>query len=145
DVFAAHPDWIMADQDGQAVRHWADPELWVTCALGPYNFEFMTEVTREIVSLYPVDGVFSNRWMGHGICYCVHCQRNFRAATGLDLPRGSGVPTRLRLLRAQGGSDQRERPDPSLKAYVAWWQDRLFQLWDVWDAAVREIVPHARF
>ena len=30
--------------------------------LGPYNFDFMTEVTREIVTLYPVDGVFSNRW-----------------------------------------------------------------------------------
>ena len=25
---------------------WAMPELWVTCALGPYNFEFMTEVTQ---------------------------------------------------------------------------------------------------
>jgi hypothetical protein len=23
------------------------PELWVTCALGPYNFEFMTAVTKE--------------------------------------------------------------------------------------------------
>ena len=34
----------------QPRRHWASPELWVTCALGPYNFEFMTEVKREIVA-----------------------------------------------------------------------------------------------
>ena len=64
DVYEAHPDWIMVTADGQPRRHWADPELWVTCALGPYNFEFMTEVTREIVApvpggrrlLQPLDG-----------------------------------------------------------------------------------------
>src|SRR5215831_14391055 len=87
DVYDAHPDWIAVDAEGNKRRHWATPELWVTCALGPYNFEFMTQVTREIVSLYKVDGIFSNRWSGSGMCYCEHCRRNFRAATGLDLPR----------------------------------------------------------
>jgi hypothetical protein len=62
------------------------PELWVTCAPGPYSFEFMTEVTKEIVSLYKVDGIFSNRWSGSGMCYCERCQRNFKSATGLELP-----------------------------------------------------------
>jgi hypothetical protein len=122
DVYTAHPEWIMVDADGKPVRHWADPDLWVTCALGPYNFEFMTEVTREIVSMYPVDGVFSNRWMGQGMCYCEHCQQNFHRATGLRLPDGEQT-----------------------REYRAWRQERLFELWDVWDAAVREIVPHARF
>ena len=31
----AHPDWIAVDADGQPRRHWASPEMWVTCALGP--------------------------------------------------------------------------------------------------------------
>ena len=127
DVYAAHPDWIMVTADGRPRRHWADPELWVTCALGPYNFEFMTEVTREIVSLYPVDGVFSNRWTGHGTCYCDHCRRAFRDASGHDLPAGD------------------DRRGPARKAYLAWRQERLFELWDVWDGAVREVLPHARF
>ena len=127
DVYAAHPDWIMVTEDGRPRRHWADPELWVTCALGPYNFEFMTEVTREIVRRYPVDGVFSNRWTGHGTCYCVHCRRRFKDATGHDLPRGD------------------DRRSPAYRAYLGWSQDRLFELWDVWDAAVRAAVPHARF
>jgi hypothetical protein len=122
DVFEAHPDWIMVDANDNPRRHWADPDLWLTCALGPYNFEFMTEVTREIVGMYPVDGIFSNRWTGHGMCYCAHCQRNFKDATGLDLPRGAET-----------------------LAYIAWRQERLFQLWDVWDTAVRDIVPHARY
>jgi hypothetical protein len=146
DVFQAHPDWIMVGLDGKPMRHWADPELWVTCALGPYNFEFMTEVTREIVRLYPVDGIFSNRWSGHGICFCEHCQRNFKNATGHDLPRSGNEPALFRLMRGQEADGRRgERDDAAVKAYKAWWQERLFELWDVWDAAVRAEQPHARF
>src|SRR5213593_1736988 len=87
DVQAAHPDWIAVEASGRPRRHWASPEMWVTCALGPYNFEFMTAVHREIVTRYIVDGVFINRWAGSGMCYCEHFRTNFRAATGHDLPR----------------------------------------------------------
>jgi hypothetical protein len=127
DVFDAHPDWIAVDASGQKRRHWAMPELWVTCALGPYNFEFMTEVTREIVQMYQVDGVFSNRWAGSGMCYCEHCTRNFKQATGLDLPRTN------------------DPQNPSRRAYIEWHQHRLFELWDVWDKAIHEANPKARF
>ena len=34
DVHEAHPDWIAVDADGQPRRHWASPEMWVTCAPG---------------------------------------------------------------------------------------------------------------
>src|SRR5437867_4409629 len=44
DVAHAHPDWIAVDGRGRKRRHWSNPDLWVTCALGPYNFEFMTAV-----------------------------------------------------------------------------------------------------
>ena len=144
DLYEAHPDWVMVGSDGQPMRHWADAELWVTCALGPYNFEFMTEVTREIMQLYPVDGIFSNRWAGHGICYCQHCQRNFKQATGYDLPYTGETPT-FRILRSDVSAESRTRNAPALKAYIGWWQDRLFELWDVWDREIRAIQPHARF
>ncbi len=127
DVYDAHPDWIAVDAQGNRRRHWSMPELWVTCALGPYNFEFMTEVTREIVADYQVDGVFSNRWAGSGMCYCEHCRTNFRAASGLELPR---------TLNPQ---------DPARKAYIVWKQQRLFELWHVWDAAIRQANPAARY
>jgi hypothetical protein len=42
-------------------RHWSSPEMWVTCAYGPYNFEFMTAVHKEIMSRYHADGIFLNR------------------------------------------------------------------------------------
>src|SRR4051794_39112425 len=89
DVYDAHPDWIAVDADGKPRKHWADPQLWVTCALGPYNFEFMTDVTREIVRMYQVDGIFSNRWAGSGMCYCEHCRANFKKFSGLALPRST--------------------------------------------------------
>jgi hypothetical protein len=127
DVFDAHPDWIAVDAAGAKRRHPVMPELWVTCALGPYNFEFMTEVTKEIVSLYKVDGVFSNRWAGSGMCYCEHCQSNFKTASGMDLPR---------TLDPQ---------DPARRAYMGWRQQRLFELWRLWDGEIQKINPSARY
>ena len=124
DVYNAHPDWIAVEANGQKRRHWAMPGWWVTCALGPYNFEFMTEVTKEIVTRYQVDGVFSNRWAGSGMCYCEHCRENFHAATGLDLPRPN-------------------THDATQHAYQAWRQQRLFELWRLWDAEIRKMNPAA--
>jgi hypothetical protein len=126
DVFEAHPDWIAVDARGDPVRHWSMPEAWVTCALGPYNFDFMTQVHREIETVYRIDGIFSNRWAGHGVCYCEHCRHNFHAATGLSLP-------------GQAGSEA------SWRAYQGWRQDRLLELARLWDATLREIEPHARY
>src|SRR5260370_29129241 len=62
DAKSAHPDWIAVDADGNPRRHWSSPEMWVTCAYGPYNFEFMTAVHREIMPRYHADGIFLNRW-----------------------------------------------------------------------------------
>ncbi|HEY8231048.1 MAG TPA: beta-galactosidase trimerization domain-containing protein [Vicinamibacteria bacterium] len=126
DVQAAHPDWIAVDASGKPRRHWASPEMWVTCGLGPYNFEFMTEVTKEIVALYRVDGIFINRWTGSGMCYCTHCAASFRSATGRELPR---------LATPEASTGQ---PD-----YLLWRQQRVFDLWQLWEAEVRRINPDA--
>jgi hypothetical protein len=127
DVYDAHPDWIAVDAQGRKRKHWADPELWVTCALGPYNFEFMTSVTREIMNLYKVDGIFSNRWAGSGMCYCQHCQENFRKFAGLSLPR---------TLNPQ---------DPARRQYIVWHQQRLFELWRLWDQEIKKINPNSGY
>src|SRR5579863_8140033 len=81
DLQAAHPDWIAVDAEGKPRRHWASPEMWVTCAYGPYNFEFMRAVHQEIMTRYRADGIFLNRWDGNGVCYCRHCIENFKAAS----------------------------------------------------------------
>jgi hypothetical protein len=125
DVQEAHPDWIAKGPDGRPVRHWASPEMWVTCALGPYNFDFMTEVTREIMERYRPDGIFINRWDGSVTCHCEHCQRNFREASGHAVPLGT------------------DPQDPVRRAFLLWRQERLFELWRKWDGVVRGVNPDA--
>src|SRR5262245_56740611 len=125
DVQSAHPDWIAVEASGQPRRHWASPEMWVTCGLGPYNFEFMTAVKKEIMSRYMVDGIFINRWDGSGMCYCEHCRTNFKASSGFELPRTS------------------DPQNPARRAYILWRQERLFELWQLWDAEVRKLNPNA--
>ena len=126
-VYDAHPDWIRVDASGQPVRHPSDPRYWETCALGPYNFEFMTSVHEEIMRMYKPDGIFTNRWAGSGMCYCRHCRENFRAVSGLDLPRTSNPQ------------------DPARKQYIVWRQQRLFDLWRLWNEKIRAINPGASY
>jgi hypothetical protein len=87
----------------------------------------MTDVTREIVQLYKVDGVFSNRWSGHGQCWCEHCRKNFKAFSGHDLPATDDLS------------------DPARRQYIVWEQQRLFECWRLWDKTIKAINPNASF
>jgi hypothetical protein len=127
DVYDAHPDWIAVDANGKKRPHPDYPNMWLTCALGPYNFEFMTDVTREIVTRYRVGGVFSNRWTGNGICYCENCRKNFHDAFHQEIPH------------------THDPRDAAYRDYVAWEQQRLFELWAVWDKAIQQARPGARY
>ena len=126
-MYDAHPDYIAVTADGQKRRHWANPELWVTCALGPYNFDFMRQVNNEIMANYKPDAIFSNRWHGHGVCYCEHCQKNFKAFSGLALPTKT------------------ERLDPVYQKWSEWEKERLKELWFLWDADIRKHNAAARY
>jgi hypothetical protein len=127
DVYKAHPDWLAVDEYGKKRRHASDPDFWLTCALGPYNFEFMTAVHAEIMTKYMPDGIFTNRWAGNGMCYCEHCQTNFHAFSGMDLPRTS------------------DPQNPARREYIVWHQQRLFELWHVWNDKIQSINPNASF
>ncbi len=126
-VFDAHPDWIAVTPEGQKRRHWANPDLWVTCALGPYNFEFMTAIHTEIMQRFSPEGIFSNRWAGHDICHCEHCQQNFKTYAGLPLPQKA------------------DKLDLTYRKWTDWRTKRLRELWAVWDAAIRQQRPASRF
>jgi hypothetical protein len=125
DAKAAHPNWIAVEANGNPRRHWADPEMWVTCALGPYNFDFMTAVHKEIMERYRPDGIFMNRWDGSGDCYCQHCREDFKSATGFDLPRTN------------------DSHDPVRRAFLQWRRQRLVDVIDVWNGEIRAINPES--
>lgn len=123
----AHPEWVAVDREGNKRKHWSNPELFVTCALGSYNFEFMNEVNKEIMSRYKLDGLFSNRWAGHGVCYCESCRKKFYDYSSLDLPRVT------------------DKLDPVYQKWREWRMKRLYDLWQLWDSEIRKINPAARF
>jgi hypothetical protein len=139
-VYDAHPDWIAVSEDGQKRRHWANSELWVTCALGPYNFDFMTQVHKEIMQKYQPEGIFSNRWSGHGICYCEHCVKNFKDFSGgMELPRGDIGKS------GYGINDLQKIAANSAIKYKEWNVVRLKELWFLWDKEIRKIKSTSRF
>jgi hypothetical protein len=118
DAAQAHPEWIAVNASGQKARHMVMADRWLSCALGPCNFEYMPTVLREIVSRYGVDAIFANRWAGHITCYCDSCKQNFKTVTGFDAPRSA---------------QQRGWPE-----FQKWRAQRLFEVWDAWDAAVQK-------
>ena len=127
DVYDAHPDWIAVDAHGNKRKHPSDPDYWITCALGPYNFDFMTSVHQEIMRRYMVDGIFTNRWSGSGMCYCEHCRTNFKVFSGLDLPATN------------------DPQDPARRQYILWNEKTLFALWRRWNENIRKINPQASY
>jgi hypothetical protein len=127
DVYDAHPDWIAVDEHGKKRKHPSDADYWITCALGPYNFEFMTSVHEEIMTKYMPDGIFTNRWAGSGMCFCEHCETNFHDFSGMSLPH---------TLDPQ---------DPARRQYIAWHQQRLFELWRLWNDRIQRINPNASY
>jgi hypothetical protein len=149
DVFDAHPDWIAVEANGQPRKHWAMPGEWVTCALGPYNFEFMTSVIQEIMTLYKVDGIFANRWSGSGTCYCQHCQRNFKEFSGLEIPRTTAAPGAgggrgtTAAPGAGGGRGAGGAASDANRQFAAWQRKRLLELYTLWDGEIRKKNPGA--
>jgi len=127
DAADAHPEWVAVDKEGRPRRHWAYPDVWVTCAYGDYNSRFMPQVVEEITRNYDIDAIFANRWQGHGVCYCAGCRTRFKADSGHDLPL------------------QPDANDPIWQAWAAWRRKVLTAVVAQWDDAVKAIRPHASF
>src|SRR5438874_689759 len=126
DVYWRHLDWFAVERDGQPMREHALPELYVPCMNGPYYWEFVPEIMREILDNYPVDGIFCSEWDGRGrICYCPRCRDLFSDATGHQLPAAA------------------DPNDMAWKQWVTWHERRLEDLWRFWDGFVREHKPGA--
>jgi hypothetical protein len=126
DGYRAHPEWAAVDERGAVRHHPVMPELYLSCSHGAYNREFLTEVIREIVAAYRVDGVFANRWADTGgftVCYCAYCRSSF----GREIPR------------------TRDARDANWRDYTVWYQESLFSLMKLWDGEIRKIKPEATF
>lgn len=128
DAALAHPEWIARDEDGNAMEHWAYPDIWLTCPFSTYYSEFIVDITREIVREYDVDAVFANRWEGSSsISYSEGARKLYFDATGSQLPVGTDRNT-------QAWAD-----------YFAWRSDQLSRQIVAWDEATRSVNPRSSF
>ena len=110
-VFASHPEWAYREGDGKALE---SGTYFSTCQNGGFQKEFMDSVITEILTKYPVDGIYTNmssfmvvdyNLRLHGPCHCEECKKAFKEMSGFDIPE-KDVPFASAL-------------DPAVAAYQA--------------------------
>jgi hypothetical protein len=125
DVYDAHPDWIAVDAEGkkrQALGH--ARAVGHLCARVQYNFEFMTEGyarDRRVDTRSTACSVIAGQ--------APACATASTASAISKLRRDSSCRVRI------------TRKIPRRRAYIGWRQQRLFELWRLWDAEIRKVHP----
>jgi hypothetical protein len=115
DALAAHPEWAMRNKDGSVQFSSEEPRLFKTCMFSTYMDDYVPAIIREINSLYDVDCFYTNGWPPIGSLLDCHC------AICAKLPP-TGTP-----------------------AYWQAFNDRVFELWQKYDALAKEKKPDSFF
>jgi hypothetical protein len=115
DALEAHPEWAMRNKDGSVQFSTEDPRLFKTCMFSTYMDDYIPAVMREVNSLYDVDCFYTNGWPPIGNLPDCHC------AICSKLPPANTV------------------------AYWHAFNDRLFDLWNKYDAIAKEKKPDSFF
>jgi hypothetical protein len=111
DALEAHPEWAMRNKDGSVQFNGEEPRLFKTCMFSTYMDDYVPAIMREVNSLYDVDCFYSNGWPPLGSLPECHC------AICSKLPPSNTV------------------------AYWRAFNDRLFELWNKYDAIAKEKKP----
>jgi hypothetical protein len=111
DALEAHPEWAMRNKDGSVQFSGEEPRLFKTCMFSTYMDDYVPAIMREVNSLYDVDCFYSNGWPPLGSLPECHC------AICSKLPPANTV------------------------AYWRAFNDRLFELWNKYDAIAKEKKP----
>lgn len=91
-IYERHKEWFTKSIHGEPVRY---HDTVAACVNGKYQQECTLEILREVITRYPVDGVFFNMF-GYqtrdysnnyvGICQCDSCKESFLKRYGIKLP-----------------------------------------------------------
>jgi putative glycosyl hydrolase-like family 6 (GHL6) protein len=128
EAWRAHPEWFERNADGSPRTHDECTWLYKTCMFSSYFTEQMPAIYREIASVYPVDGFFTNGWPSTSaleVCACQTCQRIFRDNVG-------GVPP-----------EHTDASNPLYRKYYEVTMDRVLEVWRLWDAVAKEKNPNS--
>jgi hypothetical protein len=108
DALEAHPEWAMRNKDGSVQFSGEEPRLFKTCMFSTYMDDYIPAIIREINSLYDVDCFYTNGWPPIGSLPECHC----------------AICNRL--------------PAAGTPAYWRVFNDRVFDLWQRYDAIAKE-------
>jgi len=115
DALEAHPEWAMRYKDGSAQFSGEDPRLFKTCMFTSYMDDYVPAIMREVSSLYDVDCFYTNGWPPIGSMPECYC------AICSNLPPSNTI------------------------AYWNVFNDRVFELWNKYDAIAKEKKPDSFF
>ena len=115
DTLTVHPEWAMRNRDGSVQFITQDPRLFKTCMFTTYMDDYMAAIMREINSLHDVDCFYTNGWPPLGELPDCH----------------SAICSKL--------------PAPGTPAYWQVFTDRVFELWQKFDAIAKEKKPDSFF
>jgi hypothetical protein len=115
DALEAHPEWAMRNQDGSVQFSDEEPRLFKTCMFTSYMDDYVPAIMQEVKSNYDVDCFYTNGWPPLGSLPECHC------AVCSKLPP-AGTP-----------------------AYWRVFDDRVFELWQKYDAVAKEKRPDSFF
>ncbi len=89
EVYEAHPEWrriATNTTEIPTIDLKQFPHGGMLCLLGPYG-DFMISVLEEILTQFPEVDAFSFDGLHYGgVCYCEHCRKAYREATGAEIP-----------------------------------------------------------
>ena len=115
DALDAHPEWAMRNQDGSVQFSDEEPRLFKTCMFTSYMDDYVPAIMREVNSIYDVDCFYTNGWPPLGSLPECHCE----------------VCSKL--------------PPSGTPAYWRVFDDRVFELWQKYDAIAKEKNPNSFF
>lgn len=115
DALEAHPEWAMRNKDGSVQFSGEEPRLFKTCMFSTYMDDYIPAIMREVNSLYDVDCFYTNGWPPLGSLPKCHC----------------AICSKL--------------PAASTPAYWRAFNDRVFALWQRYDAIAKEKKPDSFF
>ena len=78
DIFKERPEWFERDKDGRPREHAETPWIYRVCLFSNYRNDQVPKIMNEIMSMYEVDGFFTNSWPRIGmpyLCNCENCQK----------------------------------------------------------------------
>ena len=115
DALEAHPEWAMRNKDGSVQFSGEEPRLFKTCMFSSYMDDYVPAIMHEVNSLYDVDCFYTNGWPPIGSLPECYC------AICSKLP-AAGTPEFWHVF-----------------------DDRVFGLWQKYDAIAKEKEPDRFF